>query len=96
MKFEDHCLITKLIFKEPYEDVHRWIDAMYSKYHGWEHWRERHHLEAIQHKYKNDETRFLVAYVHILCDWLSHLKEIAVPNDEKEVMSRLESKGLIF
>ena len=87
MKKEDHILITKLVFGKSYDEVHQWLDECYPKYMGFEHWRERHHKEAIMKQYgKDSHILYDVACFHVLCDFLSHLHEWMIPDTEQDVL----------
>ena len=94
MKRKDHLAIDKLVFGKEFPEVHKWIDAMFPEYYGFEHWKERHHIEAIEKKFGKDTILFKVAFMHILCDWLNHLEEIVIPSNEKEVIRILDEVGL--
>ena len=56
MRREDHLTITEIVFGEKYDAVHKWLDETFPKYlkigNPFLHWKERHHVEAIQSKYK--------------------------------------------
>ena len=82
-------VLTYLIFSFPYTDVHIWLDELFPKYGGFGHWSERHHLQAIKEKYGENTVRYNVAYLHIICDWLSHLDRIEVPIDAQDVKNKL-------
>lgn len=54
MRFEDHCRESVDEFGEPFEEVHRWLDAFAGMPGiGMRHRRKRHHLAGI------DEVRRL-------------------------------------
>lgn len=48
MKFDEHCAESVILFGEPFEQVHRWLDEFAGKKpYGMKHRRVRHHLAGI-------------------------------------------------
>ena len=90
MKHKDHLIVDKAVFGQEYPEVHKWLDEMFPKYRGFSHWKERHHLEAISEKYGTDLTRYNVAILHIITDWISHLSIFALPKNKEAVEELLE------
>jgi hypothetical protein len=46
-RFEAHCGESIRLFGQPYEEVHRWLDAFAgSPEYGFRHWKKRHHDHA--------------------------------------------------
>ena len=70
MKFEDHCkeCINKL--GKPYEEVHRWLDALAGQSPwGMKHRKFRHHeegLNIIEEMFGKEARR--AGYLHIVSD----------------------------
>lgn len=67
--FDEHCQDCIKALGEPYENVHRWLDAFFPVY-GFDHRPERHHDEGIK------EVRQIwgdgaarAAEIHILKDY---------------------------
>lgn len=91
MNFEKHCRVTETIFGNRHEHVHEWLDFYWTRHKAKKHWTHRHHIEAIKARYGDDETptRYLVAYLHILCDWLSHTAHAFVPRTPEEIEPEL-------
>lgn len=85
MNLDDHCKITEIIFGKPHRYVHNWLDAFYSVHKSNKHWVHRHHIKAIKEKYGEGTTEYLVAYVHILCDWLVQYAHPFVPKTLEEI-----------
>jgi len=96
MQIKKHIQITEIFFDYGYEEVHKWIDELFFKYYGFEHWKHRHHQEAIIKKYGLDSIEYRVACLHILCDWFDHLGVFILPNNEREVIKELDDRGLLF
>jgi len=90
-----HCEIDKAIFGQEYPAIHEWIDEFFPNYQDWEHWKERHHLTAIREKYKEGSNEYLSALLHIICDWISHVKAFELPTDRKETLEMLTNYCLI-
>ena len=95
MRLKDHVAITNIIWRDGYDEVHKWIDEMYPKYNGFEHWKERHHLEALKEKYGEGTVGYWVGAFHIICDWFSHCRLFLLPENEMEVVGLLEELMLI-
>jgi len=100
MKKEQHLEITKIIFNKEYTKVHEWLDETAKEYFdkGWnvfEHWKHRHHIQAIKDKYGEGTIEFLVAWLHIICDWISHLNMVEIPLNEEEVVQILTRENVI-
>lgn len=91
MNFEDHCKVTELVLGNRHEDVHRWLDFYWTRYKATKHWTHRHHLQAIKAQFGNhpDPSKYLVAYLHILCDWMSHAGHAFVPRTPEEIEPEL-------
>jgi len=86
-----HLAIDKILLGidgEPYDHVHAWLDSSYPKYRGFEHWREYHHLEAINEKYSRQDERS-IAIMHVYCDYVSRDMPPLLPENEKEVLDIL-------
>jgi len=95
MNRKSHVMITELVFGKGYDDVHIWLDELFPKYRGFEHWKERHHLRAIEEKYSYGTEKYWVAVLHVLMDWFSHLRMYNLPADEDEVILWLNDCGVI-
>ena len=95
MRRSKHLRIDKVVLGREYADVHQWLDETFPKYMGFEHWKERHHMAAIEEKYKGDTARVTAAMLHVICDWASHLRMVKMPQDEMEVLSVLREVGAI-
>jgi len=97
MNHEDHEKVTAIVLNGEFNDVHKWLDKYFVKYpedNGCLHWRKRHHLAAIGSMYGNDEGRYRVAYLHIVCDLLFQLNlTISVPKNEEEITNILKEEG---
>jgi len=87
---ERHRIITSLIFGDAHPDVHRLLDELFPKYRGFGYWKERHHSTALEAKYGKGKTEYMVGVVHIICDWLSHLNVLAIPQTSDEVLELLD------
>jgi len=85
MRKKDHVIVTEVLFKKGYDEVHEWLDELYTPNLGFQHWKTRHHLRAIEEKYGVGTKEYHVAILHVLLDWVSHLRIYAVPADEDEV-----------
>jgi len=49
MKFEEHCAESVVLFGEPFDYVHRWLDEFAGKKpYGMRHRRLRHHLAGVR------------------------------------------------
>ena len=66
MKFEEHCAESAILFGEPFEHVHRWLDEFAGKKpYG----KKRHHLEGIKEIERlYGERAALAARQHIISD----------------------------
>ena len=99
MRREDHLTITEIVFGEKYDAVHKWLDETFPKYlkigNPFLHWKERHHIEAIQSKYKEDSVEYGVALLHIITDWMCHLTVFRIPLNEKQVLTELRGFGIV-
>lgn len=91
LNFEQHCRVTAIIFGNRYEDVHRWLDFHYARYNSNKHWVHRHHIKAIKAQYGNhpDASTYLVAYLHILCDFIVQTGHAFVPRTPEEIEPEL-------
>jgi len=70
MKFEEHCADSVILFEEPFEQVHRWLDEFAGKKpYGMKHRKKRHHLEGIKEIERlYGERAALAARQHIISD----------------------------
>ena len=70
MKFEEHCTESIILFGEPFEQVHLWLDEFAGiKPYGMKHRKKRHHLAGILEVEKlYGEKAALVARQHIISD----------------------------
>jgi len=49
MKFEEHCAESVVLFGEPFEHIHRWLDEFAGKKpYGMKHRRLRHHFAGVR------------------------------------------------
>ena len=90
MQRKQHVVLTWMVFGEGYEDVHEWIDSDAKNWFGtvyspFRHWIPYHNIEAINKKYGMDFIRANVAYLHVVCDWLSHFGLWELPENSEEV-----------
>jgi len=93
---ENHLALTEIIFRDSYPDVHRWMDELIvpNKF-GFRNWVHRHHLEAIAKRFGEGTTEYMVAYLHILTDWVSHTGRVEVPKDRDEVIRKFRELKLV-
>lgn len=101
MKLEDHMEITKLIFGKDHAKVHAWLDATFPKWFEssqstFNHWVERHHVEAIAEEYPGDVTRQTVAFFHVICDIASRWGVYFLPENANQLRGFLMGKGLVI
>lgn len=70
MKLEDHCKESKILFGEPFEQVHLWLDEFAGKPGiGMKHRRIRHHLAGINEvRRRFGERAAMAARQHIITD----------------------------
>jgi len=95
MDWKKHQKIDKILLGKEFPEVHEWIDEKYPLYRDWEHWKERHHLEAIKEKYQEGTLEFLSAVIHVISDWISHERTFELPRDRKETLETLAYYNLI-
>ncbi len=96
MDWKKHKAIDRIIFGKEYPEVHKWIDEFFPKYQDWEHWKERHHLAAIEEKYPDQTSEeFLSAILHVICDWVAHEREFELPKDKEETLEILSYYNLL-
>ena len=70
MKFDEHCEESVILFGEPFEQVHRWLDEFAGKKpYGMKHRKKRHHLAGIMEIERlYGERAALAAKQHIISD----------------------------
>lgn len=95
MNRKQHVQVTEIFFGYGYDKVHEWIDELFPKYFGFEHWKERHHLEALKEKYGEGTTEYWVGVFHIICDWFSHCRLVYIPENKEETVKILRELMLI-
>ncbi len=98
MRREQHLDTDKYFWAEEYPEVHKWIDSEFPKHVGrrpYRHWLKNHHIEAITKKWGIGTPQYNSAYVHILCDFLSHFSVAYVPDNEKTLNNMLNELGVI-
>ena len=99
MRLDDHLAISEIVFGRKCEEVHKWLDETFPKYlelgSPFLHWKERHHIKAIKDKYKEDSLEYGVALLHVITDWMSHLRVFRVPLNEEEVVTELRRFGVV-
>ena len=70
MKFEEHCIESKILFGKEYAEVHKWLDEFAFKPGiGMKHRRFRHHnsgINQIEHLFGKDAAA--AARQHIISD----------------------------
>ena len=86
---EQHCEESERLFRNPFREVHIWLDAYAgTKEYGFSHRKKRHHMEGIQTvKELFGETASLAARQHIISDlkgdgWKE--EEHRFPKDEQD------------
>jgi len=98
MNRKEHLKVDIFFYSKKYNEVHKWIDGCFWKYmntNPYKHWLERHHLEAIREKYEFGTTKYNIAYLHVLVDWLSHFGYAIVPETREEVEKLLIAEKII-
>lgn len=70
MKFEEHCAESVILFDEPFEYVHLWLDEFAGKKpYGMKHRRVRHHEAGIREVERMwGHTAAMAARRHIISD----------------------------
>jgi hypothetical protein len=91
MRREEHLKTDMFFWNKEYNEVHAWLDECFPKYRDEKHWQERHHLQAIGEKWSEGTPEYNSAYMHILCDFLSHYQIAWVPKNKEEVLSFIKS-----
>ena len=101
MKHEDHLKLDLAILGKEYPEVHRWLDGCYPDYlPGGRHfnagsllyhWSERHHDEALVERFGSG-PELESARLHVVVDWISHLKCVELPKTREEVVRLLDAK----
>lgn len=99
MHFNDHCLISEIVFGSKCPEVHLWLDETFQTYKGsslslYNHWLAHHHIEGIEKRYKRNSLEWKVACLHVLCDWLAHFSEWNLPSTEQEAIESLSKRGI--
>ena len=91
MQLEDHCKIDKLVFKEEYPKVHEWIDSSFEGLQAFPHfhWIINHHKAAIDARFEKGTMEHRSAYLHVVCDWLSHFEVMYMPDNGYDVLKCL-------
>jgi hypothetical protein len=92
---KQHVVITYMFFKKGYDEVHAWIDNTYRPNLGYLHWLNRHHIQAIKEKYGEDTVEYKVAFLHIMCDFLSHLGLFIVPKNREDCLNIFKDLGIV-
>jgi len=94
MKEKQHVVLTYCVFGKGFDEVHEWIDSDARNWFGtfyspFRHWVPYHNVKAINEKYGEDFIEAKVAYLHVVCDWLSHFGLWHLPKDSDEVQQLL-------
>jgi len=94
MRKKQHVVLTYIVFGQGFDEVHDWIDSdaknwLGTVYSPFRHWVPYHHKKAIDEKYQEDDIRRVVAYLHVVCDWLSHFGLWNLPLNSDEVQQLL-------
>ena len=100
MRTSDHREITRIIFGREHEDIHIWLDETFSKWVNsnqslFNHWIARHHRQAINEKYVDEEKR-AVAYLHVICDISSRWGEFFLPLNDKALKNFLVGRNIVI
>ena len=95
MNHKDHYLINLIIFRQPFPEIHKWLDETYPeteklKVSPYRHWVKRHNVETLKTRYGDQTIEFRAGCLHVLCDWLSHLDTWELPTNEAEVIEKLK------
>jgi len=95
MNHINHQTFDLIIFRKPFGEVHKWLDATYSETEKlgvsqYRHWIKRHNVEALRTQYGDQTREFRAGCLHVLCDWLWHLDVWALPKNEAEVIEKLK------
>ena len=98
LKIKDHVVVTFLVFGRGYDEVHKWIDSeagnwLGTQYSPYRHWVKNHNLKALDEKYGKNSVEYKVGALHIICDWLSHLGKVEIPESWEEVEVLLKKHG---
>lgn len=90
MNIKDHVVVSYSVFGGSYDEVHKWLDGdaknwLNTPASPYRHWRLYHNRDAIDERYPIEDIRRVVAYLHVLTDWLCHFGLWNLPENSEEV-----------
>lgn len=80
-----HENASKMVLGYKYTIVHRWLDGTFTRRKWRTHRIDRHHLDAINKKFKEGSGQYKAAILHVLCDFMMSFNLICIPKDRNDV-----------
>lgn len=78
-----------------YTKVHAWMDGTFSKRKWRKHRLDRHHMAAINYRFKEGTNQWKAARLHVLLDLAISFDMVYVPKDRKDLERIFEERGIM-
>ena len=80
-----HENISIWVLGHKYTRVHQWLDGTFTRRKWRTHRMDRHHLDAINSRFKESSGEYKAAILHVLCDFMMSFDLIYIPKDRDDV-----------